>query len=209
MNGVDLIRRKLKKESFGVTSPLITLASGAKMGKTENGAIWLNEEELSPYDYWQFWRNTDDRDVKKFIKFFTEIEIDEAENLFKKEKNINNLKILLANEATKILHGEESAKKAAQTAKDTFEVGALAAGLPEIIIKKEDLKKGINILDLIANNKILSSKSEARRVIINKGLKLNDEVIDDEKKILQLKDFEKNSLKLSIGKKKHYLIKVN
>ena len=179
------------------------------MGKTENGAIWLNEEELSPYEYWQFWRNTDDRDVKKFIKFFTEIEIDEAENLFKKEKNINNLKILLANEATKILHGEESAKKAAQTAKDTFEVGALAAGLPEIIIKKEDLKKGINILDLIANNKILSSKSEARRVIINKGLKLNDEVIDDEKKILQLKDFEKNSLKLSIGKKKHYLIKVN
>ena len=181
VNGVDLIRRKLKKEAFGVTSPLITLASGAKMGKTEKGAIWLNEEELSPYDYWQFWRNTDDRDVKRFIKFFTEIEIDEAENLFKKEKNINNLKILLANEATKILHGEESAKKAAQTAKDTFEVGALATGLPEIIIKKEDLKKGINILDLIANNKILSSKSEARRVIINKGLKLNDKVIDDEK----------------------------
>jgi len=209
VNGVDLIRRKLKKESFGITSPLITLASGAKMGKTENGAIWLNEEELSPYDYWQFWRNTDDRDVKKFIKFFTEIEIDEAENLFKKEKNINNLKILLANEATKILHGEESAKRAAQTAKDTFEGGALASGLPEIIIKKEDLKKGIDILDLIANNKILSSKSEARRVITNKGFKLNDKVIDNEKKILQLKDFEKNILKLSIGKKKHYLIKVN
>ena len=132
VNGVDLIRRKLKKEAFGITSPLITLASGAKMGKTEKGAIWLNEEELSPYDYWQFWRNTDDRDVKRFIKFFTEIEIDEAENLFKKEKNINNLKVLLANEATKILHGEESAKKAAQTAKDTFEGGALASGLPEI-----------------------------------------------------------------------------
>jgi len=209
VNGVDLIRRKLKKESFGITSPLITLASGAKMGKTENGAIWLNEEELSPYDYWQFWRNTDDRDVKKFIKFFTEIEIDDAENLFKKEKNINNLKILLANEATKILHGEESAKRAARTAKDTFEGGALASGLPEIIIKKEDLKKGIDILDLIANNKILSSKSEARRVITNKGFKLNDKVIDNEKKILQLKDFEKNILKLSIGKKKHYLIKVN
>ena len=208
VNGVDLIRRKLKKEAFGITSPLITLASGAKMGKTEKGAIWLNEEELSPYDYWQFWRNTDDRDVKRFIKFFTEIEIDEVESLFKKEKNINNLKILLANEATKILHGEKEAKKAAQTAKDTFEVGAIASGLPEINIKKDEIKKGVNILDLIANNKILPSKSEARRVILNKGLKLNDKVIDDEKKILQLKDFEKNTLKLSYGKKKHYLIKI-
>ena len=152
------------------------------MGKTEKGAIWLNEEELSPYDYWQFWRNTDDRDVKRFINFFTEIEIDEAENIFKKEKNINNLKILLANEATKILHGEELAKKAAQTAKNTFEEGALASGLPEIIIKKEQIKMGIKILDLIANNKILSSKSEVRRLIANKGLKLDDKVIDDEKK---------------------------
>ena len=207
VNGVELIRRKLKKEAFGVTSPLITLASGAKMGKTEKGAIWLNEEELSPYDYWQFWRNTDDRDVRRFINFFTEIEIDQTENIFKKEKNINNLKILLANEATKILHGEEAAKKAEQTAKDTFERGGLASGLPEILIRKEEAKKGINILDLIANNKILSSKSEARRVILNKGLKLNDKIIDDEKKILNLKDFEKNTLKLSYGKKKHYLIK--
>ena len=209
VNGVDLIRRKLKKEAFGVTSPLITLASGAKMGKTEKGAIWLNEEELSPYDYWQFWRNTDDRDVKRFIKFFTEIEVDEAESIFKKEKNINNLKILLANEATKILHGEESSKKAAQTAKNTFEEGTLASGLPEINIKKEEINKGVNILDLIANNKILSSKSEARRVILNKGFKLNDKVIDDEKKILRLKDFEKNTLKLSYGKKKHYIIIIN
>ena len=209
VNGVDLIRRKLNKESFGITSPLITLASGAKMGKTEKGAIWLNEEELSPYDYWQFWRNTDDRDVKRFIKFFTEIEIDEAESIFKKEKNINNLKILLANEATKILHGEELAKKAAQTAKDTFEKGALASGLPEISLKKEEINKGVNILDLVAKNKILPSKSEARRVILNKGLKLNDKVIDNEKKILQLKDFEENTLKLSYGKKKHFLIKIN
>ena len=137
VNGVELIRRLLQKNSFGLTSPLITLASGAKMGKTEKGAVWLNEEELSPYDYWQFWRNTDDRDVKKFIKFFTEIEIDEAESIFKKE-NINNLKILLANEATKILHGEESSKKAALTAKNTFEGGTLASGLPEINIKRRN-----------------------------------------------------------------------
>jgi len=209
VNGVDLIRRKLKKEAFGITSPLITLASGAKMGKTEKGAIWLNEEELSPYDYWQFWRNTDDRDVKRFIKFFTEIEIEEAENLFEKEKNINNLKVLLANEATKILHGEESAKKAAQTAKETFEGGTLATGLPEIIIKKEEAKKGISILDLVAKNKILSSKNEARRIISNKGLKLNDKVVNDEKKTIQFKDFDKNTLKLSCGKKKHYIIKIN
>ena len=209
VNGVELIRRKLKKEAFGITSPLITLASGAKMGKTEKGAIWLNEEQLSPYDYWQFWRNTDDRDVKRFIKFFTEIEVDEAENLFKKEKNINNLKILLANEATKILHGEESAKKAAQTAKDTFEGGTLATGLPEIIIKKEEAKNGISILDLVAKNKILSSKNEARRIIANKGLKLNDKVVNDEKKTIQLKDFDKNTLKLSYGKKRHYIIKIN
>ena len=201
VNGVDLIRRKLKKEAFGITSPLITLASGAKMGKTEKGAIWLNEEELSPYDYWQFWRNTDDRDVKRFINFFTEIDIDEAENLFKKEKNINNLKILLANEATKILHGEDLAKKAAQTAKDTFEGGDLALGLPEIIIKTDEIKKGINILDLIVKNKILTSKSEVRRVIANKGFKLNNKVIDNEKKILQTIDFKKNTLKLSYGKK--------
>ena len=208
VNGVELIRRKLKKEAFGITSPLITLASGAKMGKTEKGAIWLNEEELSPYDYWQFWRNTDDRDVKRFIKFFTEIEISEVENLFKKEKNINDLKILLANEATKVLHGEEAAKKAAQTAKDTFEVGALASGLPKINVKKDEIKEGVNILDIIANNKILSSKSEARRVIANKGLRLNDKVIDDEKKILKLEDFDNNTVKLSCGKKKHYLIKI-
>ncbi len=208
VNGVDLIRRKLKKEAFGVTSPLITLASGVKMGKTEKGAIWLNEEELSPYDYWQFWRNTDDRDVKRFINFFTEIEVDETENIFKKEKNINNLKILLANEATKILHGEESAKKAEQTAKETFQGSGLSDNLPEIKIKSIEIKGGISIVDFVSSNKIVSSKSEARRIIANKGLKINDILIDNEKKILQLNDFKNNVLKLSYGKKKHYLVKI-
>ena len=117
VNGVELIRRILKKEAYGITSPLITLASGAKMGKTESGAVWLNEDMFSAYDYWQFWRNTDDRDVKKFLNFFTEIETNEIDNLFKRESNINDLKILLANEATKILHGNVASKKAEQTAK--------------------------------------------------------------------------------------------
>ena len=208
VNGVDLIRRKLQKDSFGLTSPLITLASGAKMGKTEKGAIWLNEDQLSSYDYWQFWRNTDDRDVKRFLNFFTEIKIEEINDIVKNEKNINNLKILLANEATKIIHGEIASKKAAQTAKDTFEMGGLGMELPEIKIKSIEIKKGINILDFVANNKILPSKSEARRVIANKGLKIDDIVIDDEKKMLETKDFKKNILKLSYGKKKHYLIKI-
>ncbi len=209
VNGVDLIRRKLQKEAFGLTSPLITLASGAKMGKTEKGAIWLNEDQLSPYDYWQFWRNTDDRDVKRFINFFTEIDTKETENIFNKEKDINKLKILLANEATKILHGESASTKAEKTARETFEKGGIGSDLPEIIIKFSEIKKGINILDFIANNKILSSKSEVRRAIANKGLKIDEEIINDEKKILTLRDFKENTLKLSYGKKKHFLVKIN
>ena len=208
VNGADLIRRILKKEAFGLTSPLITLASGAKMGKTENGAIWLNRDQLAPYDYWQFWRNTDDRDVKRFLNFFTEIETEKLKNIFLEEKNINNLKILLANEATKILHGSDASKKAEQTAKDTFEKGGLGKDLPEIRIKLKELEKGINIIDLIANNKILSSKSEARRAIVNKGFKIDDVIIEDQKKVLFTKDFKENILKLSYGKKKHFLLKV-
>jgi len=208
VNGTDLIRRILKKEAFGLTSPLITLASGTKMGKTEKGAVWLNEDQLSPYDYWQFWRNTDDRDVKRFLNFFTEIETNEIKNITKNEKNINNLKILLANEATKILHGEESSNKAEQTAKDTFQSGGIGTDLPEIKIGLDVIKRGISILDLVANNKILPSKSEARRVIANKGFKINDMIVVDEKKTIQLKDFNNKILKLSYGKKKHYLIKI-
>ena len=208
ISGVDLIRRKLNKEAFGLTSPLITLASGAKMGKTEKGAIWLNENQLSPYDYWQFWRNTDDRDVKRFLNFFTEIESNEIDSLIKKEKDINKLKILLANEATKILHGNVASKKAEITAIETFEKGGLGTDLPEIKIKSNEVKKGINILDFVATNNILPSKSEARRAIANRGLKIDDEIIDDEKKILWAKDFKKNVLKLSYGKKKHYLVKI-
>ena len=208
VNGVELIRRMLQKESFGLTSPLITLASGAKMGKTEKGAIWLNEDLFSPYDYWQFWRNTDDRDVKRFLHFFTEMEVDEINNIFDREKNINKLKIVLANEATRILHGETASKKAEQTAKETFEGDGLGSDLPEIKMKLSEIEKGVNILDFLSKNKIMSSKSEARRAIANKGLKINNTIVVDENKILKKNDFKSEISKISFGKKRHYLIKI-
>ena len=208
INGVDLIRRVAQKEAFGLTSPLITLASGDKMGKTEKGAIWLNEDLFSSYNYWQFWRNTDDRDVKRFLNFFTEIEPSDVDKLCEKETNINKLKIILANEATKILHGKNAAKKAEQTAKETFVKGRLGTDLPEIKISSIEVTKGINILDLLSSNKILPSKSEGRRIIANKGLKVNDVLINDEKKIIQSVEFNKKILKISLGKKKHFIIKI-
>ena len=208
INGVDLIRRMLRKESFGLTSPLITLASGAKMGKTEEGATWLNEDLLSPYDYWQFWRNTDDRDVKKFLNYFTEVEPSKIEKLCDQNENINTLKVMLANEATKILHGEEASKKAEKTAKDTFEGEGSGIGLPEIKLKSAAIIKGIDLLEFLSENKIMSSKSEARRTIKNKGIKINNAVVIDENKTLVSNDFIKNVLKISCGKKKHYLVRI-
>ena len=208
VNGVELIRKIHKKQSFGLTSPLITLASGAKMGKTEKGAIWLNEDLLSPYEYWQFWRNTDDRDVKKFMYYFTEIDTNEINNLFKNESDINEIKIKLANEATKILHGVNASKKAERSAKKTFVSGGLGSELPEIKIKKSEVRKGLNILDFLSENRIMSSKSEARRAIANNGLKLNNVKINQEKVFIETSDFKDNLLKISFGKKKHYLIKI-
>tara|TARA_Y100001935_G_C17284610_1_gene499582 strand:- start:233 stop:1471 length:1239 start_codon:yes stop_codon:yes gene_type:complete len=208
VNGVELIRRILKKESFGLTSPLITLSSGLKMGKTEKGAIWLNKNLFSPYDYWQFWRNTDDRDVKRFLNFFTEIKTNEIDELCEKEKNINKLKILLANEATSILHGKSASKKAFETAKKTFVDGGLGSELPEINLRYDEINKGIDILNFLSENKILSSKSEARRAIANNGLKFNNIAINEDKKFIEHKDFRNNVLKISFGKKKHYLIKI-
>ena len=209
VNGVELIRRMLQKESFGLTTPLITLASGAKMGKTEKGAIWLDEKLFSPYDYWQFWRNTDDRDVKKFLKFFTEIELQKIEDLFKDNKDINELKILLANEATKILHGINAAKKAEKIAKETFVTSGISSGLPEITVSKNDLMKGIKILDLLAENKITTSKSDARRAIKNNAIKINNLLIQDENKLIKEDNFDnKKFIKISFGKKKHFIIKI-
>ena len=208
VNGVELIRKLSQKEAFGLTTPLITLSSGAKMGKTESGAIWLDEKLLSPYEYWQFWRNTNDEDVKRFLKYFTEIEIKDLEETIKDEKNINNLKILLANEATKILHGEKNSKEAEKTAKETFEGSGIGKNLPEILLEKKQITNGMQILDLLVNDKIFKSKGEARRAINEKGIKINDQVVDDEKKIISSSDFNDDILKISHGKKRHFLVKI-
>ena len=209
VNGVELIRRTLQKEAFGLTTPLITLSTGAKMGKTEKGAVWLDKKMFSPYEYWQFWRNTADEDVKKFLKYFTEIEIDQISNKINTEKDINKLKILLANEATSILHGAKASKDSRETAETTFSKGGIGKNIPERKISKDAVVKGINILDLIFQNDLLSSKSEARRIIKNKGIKINDKVIDDDKNVIGINVFEgKNYIKLSVGKKTHLKITI-
>ena len=209
VNGVELIRKINQKESFGLTTPLITLSSGAKMGKTEDGAIWLDEKLLSAYDYWQFWRNTNDADVKKFLKYFTEIDEIELEKLINDEKNINKLKILLANEATKILHGEKKSKESEMTGKETFAGSGVGQNLPVIFIKDSLLKNGINIIDFINDIKILNSKSEIRRAINERGIKINDKLVTDEKKIISMNELNKDYIKVSYGKKKHYKIQLN
>jgi tyrosyl-tRNA synthetase len=210
VSGVDLVRRMNQTESFGLTTPLITLASGLKMGKTEDGAIWLDEKLFSPYDYWQFWRNTNDADVKRFLKYFTEIDTDELEKISNDVENINDLKVLLANEATKILHGEKKARESENTAKETFEGSGVGQNLPIILIKKSFLKDGINVVNFLDKTKILSSKSEIRRAINENGIKINDIVLTDSNKIINLNNFvEKNYVKVSHGKKKHFKIKLN
>ena len=207
VNGVDLIRRIIKKDAFGLTSPLITLSSGTKMGKTEKGAIWLDEKLFSPFDYWQFWRNSDDRDVVKFLKFFTDIEVKNIEEL-KKEKQINELKIILANETTKILHGKEKSSKAEKTATDIFKRGKINDDLPTFKVLKNDINKGVKLLELLVNTNIMNSKSEARRAINNNGIKINDLIVVDENKILNFLDFKEEKMKISFGKKKHFLFKI-
>ncbi len=206
VNGTELIKRHSNKQAYGLTTPLITLASGAKMGKTETGAIWLDKKLLSPYDYWQFWRNIDDRDVIKFLKMFTDLNIDEINKI--KDKDINQLKIKLANEATSMLHGKEAALSAEKTAKKTFEENSLGENLPSVDIQLDNASSSINIVDLIILSKIENSKSEIRRLIKGKGIRINNEIIVDEKYLIQKNSFGKNSfLKLSIGKKKH--VKIN
>ncbi len=209
INGVELIRKVNQKESFGLTTPLITVASGAKMGKTESGAIWLSENLLTPYDYWQFWRNTNDNDVKSFLKYFTEIDVGDLKKIINDEKNINNLKIILANEATKILHGEDKALESQKTAKETFDENGMGQNLPETLIEKDQIKNGIKIVELLSESNIMSSKSEIRRAINEKGIRINDLLVESEKKIIDLKDFKENDcIKVSHGKKRHFIIRL-
>ena len=207
VNGVELIKRHSSKQVFGLTTPLITLTSGSKMGKTEKGAIWLDKKLLSSYDYWQFWRNTDDRDVLRFLKMFTNLTLKKVEET--KNRNINQLKIILANEATAMLHGKTAAQRAEQTAKNTFEKKSIGKDLPSVKIKKEKIINGINIIDLVIASNLLSSKSEVRRMIKNKGIKINNEPIENEKYMVSLNNFnQKNFLKLSHGKKNHVIFKI-
>ena len=205
VNGVELIKRHTGKHVFGLTTPLITLASGAKMGKTEEGAVWLDPKLLSAYDYWQFWRNTDDNDVIRFIKMYTDKSINEIENI--KNQDINKLKIILANEATAMLHGKTAALNAEKTAKETFIDGIAGKDLPVINLKKKQGNK-INILELVLASKLLTSKGEVRRAIKNNGIKINDTTILDDKLIIDFNQYDKNSCKLSFGKKKHIVVKL-
>ena len=208
VNGVELIKRHSNKQVFGLTTPLITLASGSKMGKTEKGAVWLDKKLLSSYDYWQFWRNTDDRDVLKFLQMFTDLTLEKIEKL--KNENINRLKIILANETTTMLHGKSAAQKAEQTAKNTFERKSIGDDLPSIILNKEKVANGINIVDLVIISNLSNSKSEVRRMIKNRGIRINNETIENEKFNVSLNNFNKeNFLKLSHGKKKHIIFKIS
>jgi len=207
VNGTELIKRYSSKQAYGLTTPLITLASGAKMGKTETGAIWLDEKLLSSYDYWQFWRNVDDRDVIKFLKMFTDLNIEEIDKI--KSDNINQLKIRLANETTSMLHGNKAAKNSELAAKEAFSGNSLGSNLPSINIKTKDINRKLTIVELVILSKLEKSKSEVRRLIKGNAIKLNDKIVSDEKFIITNELFRNKYLKLSIGKKRHIKIELN
>ncbi len=207
VNGVELIKRYSNKQAFGLTTPLITLASGAKMGKTETGAVWLDNKFLSSYDYWQFWRNVDDKDVLKFLKIFTDLSIEQIEGI--KDKDINELKIKLANEATAMLHGIKQAKDSEETAKKTFSENSLGSTLPSVLITKNQLDKSLSIIELIILSKLENSKSEIRRLIKGNGVKINNQKIDNDKFIITRKLFKDNTIRLSLGKKRHVKVQLS
>ena len=207
VNGIDLIRRDSSSEVYGLTTPLLTNAKNEKMGKTVDGAVWLNEDMLSPYDYWQFWRNVDDRDVFRFLRLFTDKSIEEISLLESdSDNNINNVKVLLANEATEMLHGKEKANLAEETANNVFKNEGSSENLPLINV---NLSKGELFLnDLIVEIGFASSKSETRKLIKNNGVKINRALVKDEIKVLLADNFDSNNeILVSIGKKKHFIIK--
>jgi tyrosyl-tRNA synthetase len=209
VTGIDLGRRMgVKEQLFALTCPLLTTASGAKMGKTAAGAVWLNEAQLSAYDYWQFWRNTEDADVGRFLKLFTMLPLDEIAKLSALGgAEINEAKKKLATEATALVHGREKAEAAAETARKTFEQGALATDLPTIEIPAAEFNSGLGVLTAFVKAGLVASNSEARRQIQGGGLKINDEAVTSDKAVLKADAVSNGVIKLSLGKKKHVLLK--
>ena len=208
VNGIDLTRRVLDHEIFGLTSQLLTTSDGKKMGKSLNGAIWLNPDMLSPYEFWQFWRNTTDADTGRFLKLYTELPIEECDRLGALAgSEINEAKIILANEATKLLHGDAAAKTAESTSRDVFEKGGTGEELPTLKLSNKDVGDGISIVQLLIKTGLASSGKEAKRLISEDGAKLNDIALSNAGLILGINDF-KTPVKLSKGKKKHALIKL-
>jgi tyrosyl-tRNA synthetase len=210
VNGIDLGRRMGTHQLYALTCPLLTTSSGAKMGKTAAGAVWLNADMLSPYEYWQYWRNTEDGDVERFLKLFTTLPLPEIARLAAvKGAEINDAKKVLATEATALLHGRAVAEQAAETAQKTFEEGAVAENLPTIEVARTELEKGLGVLVAFAEKTgLVASNGEARRQIKGGGLKVNDAAVTDEKRTLGLKDLTPEGvIKLSLGRKKHVLLK--
>ena len=210
VNGIDLGRRIRNAQLFALTAPLITTSSGAKMGKTAAGAVWLNADLMSPYDYWQYWRNTEDGDVARFLKLFTVLPLAEIAKLAAlRDNEINEAKKVLATEATALVHGRAAADQAAETARKTFEEGALAKTLPTFVVSRADLEKdGLGILSTAVSTGLVSSTGDARRQIKGGGLKINDMTVTDEKMKLTPQNLTSEGfIKLSLGKKKHVLLK--
>jgi len=209
VNGIELGRRVDSAHLFGLTSPLLTSSSGAKMGKTASGAVWLNAEMLSPYDYWQYWRNAEDADVDRFLKLFTELPLDEIARLEKLQgADINDAKKILATEATAMLHGRLEADKVSQAARTAFEQGAISADMPTVEIAAFELEGGVGILNALVLAKLVTSTSEARRQIKGSAVRLNDAAVADERLSLSKTDLTSEGvIKLSLGKKKHVLLK--
>ena len=208
VNGIDLTRRVLNHEIYGLTSQLMTTSDGKKMGKSQNGAVWLNADMLSPYEFWQFWRNTTDADTGRFLKLYTELPIEECDRLGALEgSEINSAKIILANEVTCLLHGLEAAKTAEATARDVFEKGGVGDDLPTLTLAASDLADGISIVQLLVKSGLAGSGKEAKRLIAEDGAKINDAPLNDASLVLRADDLVE-PIKLSKGKKKHALVQL-
>jgi tyrosyl-tRNA synthetase len=206
--GVDLGRRMGTHQLYALTTPLLETASGAKMGKTAQGAVWLNEEQMSAYDFWQYWRNTEDADVPRFLKLFTTLPMTEIAKLAAlRDAEINEAKKVLATEATALLHGRAKAEAAAKTAQDTFEQGVTAEGLPTVEIARSELATGLGVLTAFVRAGLVKSNGEARRQIQGGGLRVNDVLVSDETARLTAQDADNGVIKLSLGRKRHVLLR--